>query len=40
MATPTTKANPMAQMPTIRLMRVPYMIVDSTSRPWSSVPSG
>ena len=27
-------------MPTTRLMRMPYMMADSTSRPWLSVPSG
>ena len=36
---PSTMAKMTEQKPTIRLMRVPYMMADSTSRPWSSVPS-
>ena len=40
MATPVTMANRTDSKPTSRLMRMPYMIADSTSRPWLSVPSG
>ena len=36
---PVMAANPVAANPTSRLVRSPYRIADSMSRPWSSVPS-
>ncbi len=36
---PTKIANRTDSKPTSRLIRMPYMIADSTSRPWLSVPS-
>ena len=37
---PSTMATTTEAKPTTSDRRVPYMIEDSTSRPWSSVPSG